>query len=92
MENSVMLTLSMCMWLCIQYNIDVQSHMYLFARDSLQYSFMALLQEELDTVVKEWNSHRIRQSAHADTPGGVPDILYFMPELSGTKLNSLFIK
>ena len=44
-----------------------------FGSDSLRYSFMALLQEELDAVANEWNCHHIRQSAHAESPGGVPD-------------------
>ena len=51
--------------------------------DALRYSFMRLLQEELHSIMKEWNSYRIRPSAHAETPGGVPDMLYLMPELYG---------
>ena len=40
---------------------------------------MALLQRDLDSVRRQWNTHRIRPSAGAVCPPGVPDELYFLP-------------
>ena len=42
---------------------------------------MELLQNELLLIANEWNSHRIRQSA--ENPGGIPDVLYFLPHQNG---------
>ena len=53
----------------------------------LQFSFMALIQEELDRVASELNSHRIRQSRMAECPPGIPDELYFLSMLSGSYLS-----
>ena len=39
--------------------------------------------EELEEFTLAWNHHRIRGSNMAEAPAGVPDMLYFMPELSG---------
>ena len=44
---------------------------------------MVLIQQELDLVATEWNSHRIRKNRMAECPPGVPDELYFLSELSG---------
>lgn len=44
---------------------------------------MALIQQELDLVATEWNSHRIRKNRMAECPLGVPDELYFLSEFSG---------
>ena len=49
----------------------------------LQFSFMVLIQQELDLVATEWNSHRIRKNRMAECPSGVPDELYFLSEFSG---------
>ena len=54
--------------------------MYLH-RDCLRYSFMDLIQKELDCVAHEWNIHRIRPSS--ESPGGIPDILYYLPQEEG---------
>ena len=42
---------------------------------------MRLIQNELVLIANEWNSHRIRQSA--ENPGGIPDVLYFLPHQNG---------
>jgi len=42
---------------------------------------MNLIQDELARIAEEWNTHRIRQSAQS--PGGVPDVLYFLPHQNG---------
>ena len=44
--------------------------------------FAQFLQNQLDEVCYEWNTHFIRQSRH-DTIPGVPDVLFHVPMLSG---------
>ena len=48
--------------------------------DCLRFCFMTLLQQDLDSVRRHWNTHRIRPSAVAVCPPGVPDELYFLPD------------
>ena len=73
---------------------DIHRYMYLFDflkyhndfelyRDCLRFCFMHLIQEELDTVVHEWNTHRIRPSKDCTIPAGIPDELFFLPQLQG---------
>ena len=49
-------------------------------RDCARYSFGPL---QLQFFVTEWNSHRIRKSKMAEAPGGIPNVLFSFPELSG---------
>ena len=44
---------------------------------------MHLIQEDLDAFSSEWNTHRIRQSRGSNTPGGVPNELFFIPNSFG---------
>ena len=46
------------------------------------YTFSPLLQYELDQVKLQWNTHYIKRTRH-DTILGMPDELFFLPELSG---------
>ena len=41
---------------------------------------MDIIRRDLDNVAREWNSHRVRPSRHAEAPAGIPDIIYFAPE------------
>ena len=50
---------------------------------------MKVLQLELDTVMKEWNIHRISAKKNAETVKGKPDILYFTPETVGAEEKGL---
>jgi len=50
--------------------------------ECLRFCFMHLIQNELDNVVREWNTHRIRPSAGARCPAGIPEELYFLPPAS----------
>ena len=52
-------------------------------RDAVRFCFGNLITIELDEFTVTWNHHRIRQSNMAETPGGIPDILYYMPQMSG---------
>ena len=44
---------------------------------------MHLIQEELNTVVHEWNTHRIRPTKDCSIPAGIPDELFFLPQIQG---------
>jgi hypothetical protein len=48
--------------------------------DCLRFSFMDVVQRELDFVRQQWNIHRIRPSAGSRCPAGVPDELFFLPQ------------
>ena len=48
------------------------------------YCFANLLQEDLTSVKRNWNSHYIRKSRF-DTVAGRPDELYFLPECNGAQ-------
>ena len=58
---------------------------------SLRYCFMEILQKELNFGASSWNEHPIRASNMSECPSGIPDELFFLPENSGTILNSLFV-
>lgn len=47
--------------------------------DCLRFCFMSLFQHDLHHVRRQWNIHRIRPSAGARCPPGIPDELYFLP-------------
>ena len=53
-----------------------------FHMQCLWFCYSRVIQNELDKVKEQWNSHYIRKSHH-DTIPGVPDILYYLPENSG---------
>ena len=53
-----------------------------FHMQCLWFCYLKLIQNELDKVMDQWNSHYIRRSRH-DTVPGVSDILYYLPENSG---------
>ncbi|KAJ8048357.1 hypothetical protein HOLleu_00635 [Holothuria leucospilota] len=50
--------------------------------EGVRYFFGRILQKSLQRVLSEWNSHRIRTVSESESPGGIPDVLYFAPELS----------
>lgn len=51
-------------------------------KECLWFCFHSVLQVDLDNVRDHWNTHRIRPSRHGTVPG-VPDVLYYLPQLSG---------
>ena len=53
-------------------------------KECLWYCFANLLQEDLTSVKRNWNSHYIRKSRF-DTVAGRPDELYFLPECNGAQ-------
>ena len=50
--------------------------------ECLKFCYTSLIREELHRFAMEWNLHRIRKSANAESPSGQPDVLYFLS--SGT--------
>jgi hypothetical protein len=48
--------------------------------EALRFSFMELLQAELDRVKREWNLHTVRKSTMAQAPPGKPELLFSCPE------------
>jgi hypothetical protein len=54
--------------------------------ECLWFCFAALLQENLNEVKENWNSHYIRKSRY-DTLQGRPDSLYYLPELHNGRSN-----
>lgn len=60
------------------YNIIIE-----LCRKCIAFAFATLLQRDLDEFVMHWNSHRIRKSNLAESPSGVPNDLYDMPEIEG---------
>ncbi|XP_062873125.1 uncharacterized protein LOC134334643 [Trichomycterus rosablanca] len=50
-------------------------------RNLIQFCFLNLIQEELDEVVRTWNSHQIR--SRPGIPGGRPILMYCMPQIYG---------
>ncbi|KAJ8042513.1 hypothetical protein HOLleu_13582 [Holothuria leucospilota] len=52
--------------------------------EGMRFCFSHLLQEDLDKAAKEWNQHRIRRQRNMDCPAGIPDMMYFVPEVYGT--------
>lgn len=52
--------------------------------ECLRFCFMAILRQELQSVAKLWNVHRIRPSTNRESPPGRPDVLYCFPQMSGT--------
>jgi len=50
--------------------------------ECIRYCFMAIIQQDLDAVRQHWNTHRIRPSAGASCPAGIPDELFYLPPAS----------
>ena len=52
-------------------------------RDAVRYCFGPVVTKQLADLVIEWNHHRVRKTATAEAPGGIPEVLYFSPNSSG---------
>ena len=52
--------------------------------------FSRFLQDQLDSILKQWNSHHIRRSQN-HTISGVPDEMYYLPENFGYEHRGLVI-
>ena len=52
--------------------------------------FSRFLQDQLDSILKQWNSHHIRRSQN-HTISGIPDEMYYLPENFGYEHRRLII-
>lgn len=64
--------------------LDIGSEFHL---ECLWFCFQSLLQNDLNKVKNNWNTHRIRRSKYGTAPG-VPDILFFASALRCSRLQS----
>ena len=51
--------------------------------ECLKFCFMPLIRKELYKVAVLWNLHKIRPTNNAESPSGRPDMLYFVPDVTG---------
>ena len=51
--------------------------------ECLKFCFMPVIRLELHKVAVLWNLHKIRPSTSQESPSGRPDMLYFVPEVTG---------
>ena len=54
-------------------------------QECLRFSFYGILQDELDEIMKAWNQHRICRIRMSEASNGVPDVMYFLPNIYGKK-------
>ena len=62
----------------VLFNLSLDRH-----KECMKFCFSVILQSELDNIKEMWNNHRIRNSRNAESPWGIPDILYFNPAAAG---------
>ena len=52
--------------------------------ECLKFCYHDILRIELNKVAMLWNLHRIRPSTNTESPAEKPDVMYFIPEITGT--------
>ena len=85
MATFIILWNTTCEELC--YNILV---VFVNNRDAVRYCFGPLIENDLAILVTEWNHHRIRKTANAEAPGGIPEVLYYLPDSTGIILHGRY--
>lgn len=65
-------------WIVVKLTLQIK-HTH---TECLWFRFHGILQHALDEVKSYWNTHYIRPSRH-DTVGGVPNVLFHLPENTG---------
>ena len=65
---------------CIRHR---DNYNFIFFRDAMRYCFGPITEKELTILVTEWNYHRIRKTPNAEAPGGIPEVLYYLPDTTG---------
>lgn len=76
------LTLCVCK-LILPHIATGESETLSYNSDCLRFSFLHILQKELQQVATEWNHHIIRPTSSSFVPSGCPEVLFFMPESLG---------
>ena len=61
-------------------------------RHCLAYVYGHLLKKDIREFVVMWNTHRMRANKHTNCPQGVPDDLYFFPEIHGKCVQQLSVE
>jgi hypothetical protein len=72
--------IEICKGIAMSGEFDKSNRMH---RYCLAFVIVPILQKELDDFVKWWNSHRIRYNRKSDSPKGIPDDLFDIPEAVG---------
>lgn len=54
-------------------------------REYLRFCFGHLIQQDLERIQNEWNSHRLRAQKEKGLPSGIPNVLFSWPERYGAK-------
>ena len=62
-------------------DFDLHLNNIMEPRDCLKYAFTDIIQADLNRTMDAWNTHRIRAGANGNN--GIPDQLYFLPEVTG---------
>ena len=65
---------------------DDSDHLHV---ECLKFGYYPVLKEELHKTARLWNLHKIRPSSNEESPAGRPDVLYHLPEVSGTRNYSI---
>lgn len=52
--------------------------------ECLKFCFMGIIRYDLQRLARHWNTHKIRPVRNTESPNGKPDVLFFLPQLSGT--------
>lgn len=50
----------------------------------VRYCYMDLLASELANIMELWNTHYIRKNSNHNSPGGKPNVMYYVPEMFGS--------
>jgi hypothetical protein len=53
--------------------------------ECIRLAFTQLIQRDFSRVVELWNQHLIRTQRNVECPAGKPDVLYFQPQIYGTR-------
>ncbi|OWF51202.1 uncharacterized protein LOC110449483 [Mizuhopecten yessoensis] len=56
-----------------------------FDRNLIQFCCMALLQGDLDDMIRVWNAHNIRPTKNQNSPHGRPIVMYMLPSSYDTR-------
>ncbi|CAG2202321.1 unnamed protein product [Mytilus edulis] len=52
--------------------------------ECIRYCFLPLIRRQLQEFMETWNEHRVRRQRQIQAHTGIPNVLYFQPEMFGT--------
>lgn len=53
--------------------------------EAIRLCFHNIIQRDFDLTVQEWNQHSVRRQNNEESPYGVPDLMYYVPEMYGAE-------